>query len=278
MRFSYALTGRVSMVYLEIVTTTRCTLQCRHCIGDIPEIKKHEHYSMSFEEYKNYLDNLLSGLRSIKLVRILGGEPLLNKDIPKILAYTLEQPKIKHVYLVTNATILPSKEVIEALKKHPRKGTVDLSNYSSNKALLSKLKIKEIVNLCNENNIPVNCPSSYLWNPISPAAYHARSVKENKRYYRTCASLCVGMHKTPDGGAGVFPCLRAGTLFLRGLGNQTEGKDYFKLGVKIETSAVLKFHLHEDFDACRYCNFLEDKKRKVLPALQKEPSETPPPG
>jgi organic radical activating enzyme len=270
MRLVYALTGKVSMLYLEIVTTTRCTLKCKHCIGDIPEIKKDEQYSMTFEEYKEYLDSLLKNLRSLKLVRILGGEPLLNKEIDRIIEYTLEQPKIKQVYLVTNATIVLSDEVIKALKKYPRKSTVDISNYSANKELLSRLKIEEIIAICKQHNINVNCPESYLWNPITPVKYHERSIKENRKYYRNCASLCVGMHKTPDGGAAVFPCLRAGTLFLRRIGRQTEKKDYFKLDGNLQKKDILRFHLNEDFDACKYCNFLEDKKEQVLPAMQKE--------
>jgi organic radical activating enzyme len=269
MKVIYNLTGNIHMIYLEIVTTTRCTLKCRHCIGDIPEIKKDEQYSISIEDYKIYLGNLLKNIKSLKLVRLLGGEPLLNKDIDKIIEYTLEQPKIKQVYLVTNATIMLSNEVVNVLKKYPQKSTVDISNYSTNKELASKLKINEIIEICNQNNITVNCPDSYLWNPISPVRYHKRNTKENKKYYRSCASICVGMHKTPDGEAAVFPCLRSGTLFLRKIGNQTEGKDYFKLDNKLHKDDIINFHLNEDFDACRYCNFLEDKKRQVLPALQR---------
>jgi organic radical activating enzyme len=225
---------------------------------------------MSFEDYKKYLDSLLKNLNSLKLVRILGGEPLLNEEIGKIIEYTLGQAKIKQVYLVTNATVALSDEVVEALKKYPRKSTVDISNYSANKELLSRLKIEGIIATCKANNIKVNCPESYLWNPISPVKYHARDAKENKKYYRNCASLCVGMHKTPDGGAAVFPCLRAGTLFLRRIGSQTEKKDYIKLDGNLQKKDIVGFHLNEDFDAYKYCNFLEDKKEQVLPAIQKE--------
>jgi organic radical activating enzyme len=267
MKLNFSLTGNVNMLYLEIVTTTRCTLKCRHCIGDIPEVKKDEQYSMSFLEYKSYLDTLLKNINSLKLVRILGGEPLLNKDIAKIIDYTLEQSKIKQVYLVTNATIMLSYEIIDVLTKYPKKATVDISNYSANKDVLPKLQIEEIIAKCKQNKITVNCPESYLWNPISPVKYHERSVKENKRYYRTCASLCVGMHKTPDNSAAVFPCLRAGTLFLRKTGKQVEGKDYFRLDSKLQKADIVKFHLNDDFDACKYCNFLEDKREQVLPAI-----------
>ncbi|MDR2808257.1 MAG: radical SAM protein [Spirochaetaceae bacterium] len=270
MKILYILTGNIYMLYLEIVTTTRCTLKCKHCIGDIPEIKADEQYTMSFEEYKNYLDNLLKNIKSLKLVRILGGEPLLNKDIDKIIAYTLEQTKIKQVYLVTNATVMLSDKVVAVLREYPKKLTVDISNYSANETLLSRLKIKEIVEICRKNNITVNCPESYLWNPISPVKYHDRSIKENKKYYRACASLCVGMHKTPDGEAAVFPCLRAGTLFLRGIGGQVEGKDYFKLGGNLQKKEILMFHQNDDFNACKYCNFLDDKRKQVIPAIQKE--------
>jgi hypothetical protein len=82
------------------------------------------------------------------------------------------------------------------------------------------------------------------------------------------------MHKTPDGGAAVFPCLRAGTLFLRRIGRQTEKKDYIKLDGNLQKQDIVRFHLNEDFDACKYCNFLDDKKEQVLPAMQKETART----
>jgi molybdenum cofactor biosynthesis enzyme MoaA len=78
-------------------------------------------------------------LKSLKLVRILGGEPLLNKEIDKIIEHTLEQAKIKQVYLVTNATVVLSDSVIKALKKYPRKSTVDISNYSANRNLFESV-------------------------------------------------------------------------------------------------------------------------------------------
>jgi len=269
MQVAYMLFDRVYMFYLEIVTTTRCTLKCKHCIGDIPEIAEQQQYSFSYDEYKKYLDNLLSNMASLKLVRILGGEPLLNKEIDKILEYTLSHDKIGSVFLVTNATVILKKSVIDILKKFPGKATVDISNYGANPELSDRLKTQDIIEQCKENGIKVNCPESYLWNPVSPVSYQERTDKQNKKYYRRCASVCVGMHKTPDGKVGVFPCLRAGTLFLRKIGNQKKGKDYFLLDHPVEKTEIINFHAFENFDACRYCNFLEDMRTSVTPALQK---------
>jgi hypothetical protein len=59
-------------------------------------------------------------------------------------------------------------------------------------------------------------------------------------------------------------------LFLRGIGKQAEKKDYIKLGGNLQKKDILRFHLNEDFDARKYCDFLKDKKEQVLPAPQKE--------
>jgi hypothetical protein len=200
----------------------------------------------------------------------MGGEPLLNNDIDKILEYTLEQTKIKQVYLVTSATIMLSDKIIEILSKYPKRAIVYISNYSANIDLLPRLKTKKIIEICSQNNITVNHPSDHLWNPRTPVEYHERSTKENKKYYRSCAAYCVGVHKLPDGGAGLFPCIRAGTLVLRKIGSQTEGKDYCRITENLQKKDILNLHLNEDFDACKYCNFLEDKKKSVLAGIQKE--------
>jgi organic radical activating enzyme len=257
------------MFYLEIITISKCNLKCRDCIGDIPEIKADEHYSFSFEEYKEYLDNLLKNIKILEMIRVMGGEPMLNKDIDKIMEYTLEQTNVKQVYLVTNATIMLSDKIVAILSKYPKKAIVYISNYSANKDLIPRLKIKEIIETCRQNNITVNYPKDHLWNPRTPVKYHERSTKENKKYYRTCAAYCVGMHKLPEGGAALFPCIRAGTLALRKIGNQTAGKDYIRLTSNLQKKDIINLHSNEDFDACKYCSFLEDKKKQVLAGIQK---------
>jgi organic radical activating enzyme len=263
----YFLLKEIHLFYIEVLVTTRCSLKCKHCCGYIPLVENKNQQTISFEEYKFYLDNLLQNVKTIRYFRILGGEPLLNKEIDKILLYTLEQKKIRAVLLVTNGTIPITENVVSVLKRFPQKVTVDISNYSANKELQFRLKHNEIVATCKKNNIKVNLPESLFWAQTSSIEYHNRSQRGNKKYYLSCASICVGIHKLGDT-AGIFPCIKAGIFKLRGIGDQQEGKDYLSLSNPIEKKEFVRFYRNADFNACKYCNYNEDIKTSVIPGIQ----------
>jgi radical SAM protein with 4Fe4S-binding SPASM domain len=97
-----------SPLYAVIGITDNCNLNCKMCIRNEPTIKNRRK-DMSFEQYKYIIDRL----PSLRLVIPMGfGEPLLHKDIFKIIEYSLKK-KID-VRLFTNGTLL-NKKIAERL-------------------------------------------------------------------------------------------------------------------------------------------------------------------
>jgi hypothetical protein len=274
MKFWYLLFNKIHLFYTEVVVTTNCSLKCKECYEYVPYLDKVHQRFMSFENYKIYIDNLLSNIDSLKYLRFLGGEALLSKDLDKFLQYALEQKKIKKVSLVTNGTIELSDEIINVLSKYPKKAMVDISNYSSNEKLRPRLKEKAIIKKCNENNINVIYLDTLEWIDISKVKYHNRSIKNNEKYYLSCASVCVGIHEwNKEAGeicAGVFPCIKAGIFKLCDIGNQKESIDYISLSKPVSKKDFIKFYFNNNFDACQYCSYLEDRKKRISPAEQIE--------
>jgi MoaA/NifB/PqqE/SkfB family radical SAM enzyme len=267
--------NKIHLFYIEVLITTECTLKCENCQAYIPYIDKEYRNFMRFDNYKRYIDNLITNIETLKYLRILGGEPLLHKDLDIILKYALEQKKIKKVFLVTNGTILLPDNVLAVLKQYNYKSAVDISNYSANKKLLPRLKAKEIIDKCKENNIEVIYSRALLWAPISAASYHDRSVKDNEKYYISCHSLCVGIcewnnqkHDASHIEAGIVPCIKAGVFNLSRIGNQKENKDYISLSKPVEKADFIKFYSNNDFDVCKYCNYLKDRETSIMPAIQ----------
>ena len=74
--------------YLEIPITTRCTLKCIGCSNLIPCYKNKN----SINDYKllRSIDKFLEIINNIVYIRILGGEPLLSKNIIQVLKKLLK--------------------------------------------------------------------------------------------------------------------------------------------------------------------------------------------
>lgn len=83
----------------NIVLTYRCNLSCKYCFAN--EFVNSTTNNISFDNFKKALD-FVTGGRSIRLVGIIGGEPLLHPEFSKILLYTLNNKFIRNVRVFTN--------------------------------------------------------------------------------------------------------------------------------------------------------------------------------
>lgn len=90
--------------YLRISVTDRCNLRCTYCVpqGGIRLTKRED--TLSFEEIVEVVRvAVLMGFDKIKLT---GGEPLIRKEITKLVAMIAAVPGIKDMALTTNGFFL----------------------------------------------------------------------------------------------------------------------------------------------------------------------------
>ena len=120
--------------YLRISLTDRCNLRCVYCMPeDGVDMKYHEDI-LRFEEIEKIIDAAAS--LGVKKVRFTGGEPLILKDIEKLIAYTASIPTITDIGITTNGILLA--EQAEALQK------AGLTRVNISLDTLNKDKFKEI--------------------------------------------------------------------------------------------------------------------------------------
>lgn len=132
-------TRKPVLIFVHHIVTTMCTLKCKECCCYIPYYSKEAHIKpLTFEKFKKELDLLLQSVQSIEIYSFMGGEPLLVKDLPKMVRYAAAQTKIKFLYITTNGTIVPSAELISAMKQYKEKIKIDISNYSSTESLAER--------------------------------------------------------------------------------------------------------------------------------------------
>ena len=100
--------------YLRISLTDKCNLRCKYCMPK-DGIKHLEHKDiMTLEEIFRVV-KIMSEI-GIKRVRLTGGEPLVRKNISKLISDIKMLPDIERISMTTNGVLLPLhiKKIVQA--------------------------------------------------------------------------------------------------------------------------------------------------------------------
>ena len=112
---------------LRISVTDRCNMRCRYCMPREHFDKNHDYLPksdiLSFEEIARVVESLLpAGLRK---VRLTGGEPLIRKDLHKLIRQLRDLSPDLDIALTTNAQLL-SKSIQDLKQAGLSRVTVSL--------------------------------------------------------------------------------------------------------------------------------------------------------
>ena len=94
---------------LRVSLTDRCNLRCRYCMpreifgADHAFLEREE--LLSFEELTRVLSVFVD--LGVSKLRLTGGEPLLRKDLPELIAMLSPLPGLRDLALTTNGILLP---------------------------------------------------------------------------------------------------------------------------------------------------------------------------
>jgi cyclic pyranopterin phosphate synthase len=91
---------------LRISVTDRCNIRCVYCMPEVVTFLPRESL-LSFEEIERFV-RVAAGL-GIDKIRLTGGEPLVRRDLPALVARLAGVPGIKDVGLTTNGILLAAQ-------------------------------------------------------------------------------------------------------------------------------------------------------------------------
>lgn len=99
--------------YLRISVTDRCDLRCSYCMSEDVEFLPRQDI-LSFEEMHRIAKSFAQ--LGVKKIRITGGEPLMRKKLPELIAAIKAIDGIEEVVMTTNGTLLTqyAKSLYEA--------------------------------------------------------------------------------------------------------------------------------------------------------------------
>lgn len=120
---------KIEIPRTTLCVTTYCNLKCKHCLAFIPYYKEHRHLSNS--DAKEILKRYFEIVDKVDHFTITGGEPLLNKELLKILNEVIKYSNQinKSIDFVTNGTIKISNEILTFFKENNKKTKIVLSDY-----------------------------------------------------------------------------------------------------------------------------------------------------
>jgi len=261
-KFRFRLTGKPVIPVLEYVATTKCTMNCKNCNTFVPYFTNETHVkAIDFETYKNDLDKLLKSVDYIQLFGFVGGEPLLNKDLAKMLEYACKQRKIKHVFIATNCTIIPDEKLLKALK-HKKIG-VQISNYSHVKNIKGGIVAKhyEVKDLLLKNDIRISNPhepsNASNWQTMPKLYPDTQNVNEVIKNYNSCYGRFCYMFS--DGLIlQCTACVYTVRNFELNEAVKNEIVDVRNIkDKKALTNALIKFLSKPYSEFCHYCHFVD---------------------
>lgn len=262
---------KYDLLYVDLVQiclTERCTLKCKDCAhGCFAVDAKSE--DLSLEMAKKSADSFFSKVDIVREFVLIGGEPLLYKDLGEIISYIGERyrDKISIFSIVTNGTIIPGQEVLDVCKKYDV--LVRISDYSEtlkwiqerNGQLINQLEQNEVAYILEGKisqwmdygfqTINRKSNGNELIQVFDGCQTPCREIRGNKYYY------CV-MARTVSENLG-FGIGQSDYLDLDSLKD-----DYKKVFMEFEYGYSDKGYL----DMCNHCAGADAEKRIIPAAVQ----------
>lgn len=162
---------------IDVVITEKCTLKCKDCSNLMQYYEAP--INISYEEIINDFDKLTNSVDEIYEIRLIGGEPFMNKDIYKIIEYLVKSPKVTKLVVYSNAMVpirLEHKEIVTNPKV-----VFSLTDYGS----LSR-NTNKVTSSLDELGVVYRLHPPENWTDSGTIFDFKRSIHECKELFREC--------------------------------------------------------------------------------------------
>jgi len=168
---------KIYMRSLDIMITTKCSLKCRNC-SNLMQYYVHPQHT-KHEKIFSALDVLDKHVDFISEFRVIGGEPLMNKDWADVVNGISRRSPDAHIFVYTNATIAPKEEQLASF--HGKKVNFVITDYGQ----LSR-NIDPMIEGLAKYNISYDRQPAGDWVDCSRIKHHKRPVSELAEVFRQC--------------------------------------------------------------------------------------------
>jgi hypothetical protein len=238
--------SEVILPFIDIDITTYCNLRCKKCAKCIPYFQERKHYSA--DEIEQSLRLLTDYTDRICFASIIGGEPLLNPELERIIRICAANPKIEHLELTTNGTIVPDDDVLQAIKAGGV--TVHISEYDNLGSHIAG-KREALVERLEAYGIPYEYQFHKIWLDFGEIEKRRYSKGELNRMFIHCPMNSCTVYNNKV----LYRCGKASYLAQHGMTQPEEDRILMEsIGSKKEMRKAIKgFYSIKHTSACSYC-------------------------
>lgn len=263
---------KVELTHSAIIITQRCTLKCKRCVAYSPYYTQKAYYS--YEEIVRNIEAYFAVIDYVDKFTITGGEPLLHKDLPRIIEKLIEyKAQYRKIEIFTNSTLFFSENLQDIILKYKEHLTFWVDNYGE----LSK-EYEHIVTYLKENGVDYVTKKYYGedafaggWVDFGDYTQKAFTEDEIRERFGKCHYPKVQFNCGMWEGK-LYPCARTHRLMELGVIPENP-KEFLDLYDETETVMQKKQKmidlLHTDMlYACAFCNGLCEDSERFMPAEQ----------
>ena len=241
--------GKLWIPRLDILLTEKCTLKCTHCNMFMPHY--HRPLTKSLENLIDDIDIFFNCVDEITHIQIVGGEPLLNKNLYKFLDYLGQnyRQRIDNITITTNGTI----RISEQLKNSVLKNDVYLSvsNYTNDLPHLNK-KLERFFKDMNEFGITYENKYKNEWVDYGDPRIKFLGIENVKTHFKKCNAQFRAIENSK-----LYYCHLSSSAHKAGLCNENPS-DYLNLKESYTKEQIANFicgNIERGYvELCRSCN------------------------
>lgn len=261
----------------EVHLSEHCNLKCAGC-GHFSSIAEEEFTQIDvFSKDLSRLNDLTGG--DVRYIALLGGEPLLNKNINEFMEISRKFFKDVYIYIVTNGILLDKMDAAFWETAHKNNIWISISPYPI------KLNINQIKQLSNKYGVP--CGFYHGSNGIIDFgglddtsgkkmfrwAFDTQGGQNYKKNFMRCgfSNGCITLKNGKLFTCAMFPHIEH---FNKRFGKKLEitGRDYIDIYKAKNIGEIMDF-LATPVPFCRYCNLDKVTHNHEWSVTKKEISE-----
>ncbi len=169
--------NKLYMRSVDVMVTTKCSLKCESC-SNLMQYYKNPKDSDDIKTL-DALEILSKNVDDISEFRIIGGEPLMNRNWSKIVNGIIHNNPKRKIYIYTNGTVAPKDEQLKSFDSS------DVNFIITDYGKLSRNADRLTERLNNHGITYVRTPAEN-WLDCGTIKQHKRSVSDLKEVFKQC--------------------------------------------------------------------------------------------
>lgn len=169
---------KLTVQSVDLIITERCSMKCKDCSNLMQYYQSPENADLN--EMLATIDSMCEKMDEMYEVRVIGGEPFMNKELHLVVEKLTAQEKVKKVAIFTNATILPRPEQWAALAHE--KVRFFITEY------LQSRKLQPLIEELTRRGVAYVSEKANGWTECGALDKHGRTVAANEAIFSACCA------------------------------------------------------------------------------------------